>query len=682
MVSRPSQQRRTLGPQSEQFHELGVAGRKTGITLKDTGIRDEHGMEPIDALFSSPRKEGSEQDELEEDGSGDDGSGEDMDITTTSGIGPAALLNGHTTRLTMPLPQSRSPVKTSLNSPAQRNRLLARSSSPLHGSGMRPSHSSSQPARTTKAHMDFNRLQAGAKALSQPTKASRRVYEEEESEEDEVDAFVEESLEMLGGGDDDDMVDLPAADYDSPVEEEEQVQATAAAKKKPGRKPKPKESPQAAKPGRKPARRVEPEPEPEDEEAQPEEDEPEEDEEPEAPPPKPQQRGWPPKNTAGPSKQLAGGALSSMGAAQSKKRRTPDDAVEPEETSQPKSKKPRSASPAATAPRGRGRPKANTAPAETAPSAASKKATPPAAAPEKPKRGRKRKSSIDPNQVIIPRGPPLPKSRGLMINSKRNENPSTMKQTRSGRTSYKPLAFWRNEHAEFEMEEAVDDFAAPGAKTNKKFLLPSIKEVVRVDEPEVEHASGRKKKGKKGAGRPGYHDSDDVIADAWEKNPGAIEGEVQVWYPEHEKNPPGPDEEVEYIDRQLAISGRAIKTSKVKNATFKFAKTVSEGFFGAGVVDMPPGSVKTQKNSRKMFMTFFVFSGRVSVTVGDNVFRISKGGMWFVPRGNYYSIENDYDQPARIFFAQGCEVNAVTGEGMMGEQSVMMSVEADQSQAE
>ena len=24
--------------------------------------------------------------------------------------------------------------------------------------------------------------------------------------------------------------------------------------------------------------------------------------------------------------------------------------------------------------------------------------------------------------------------------------------------------------------------------------------------------------------------------------------------------------------------------------------------------------------------------------------------------GNYYSIENDYDQPARIFFSQGCEM--------------------------
>lgn len=30
--------------------------RKTGITLKDLGERDEHGLEPMDNLFSSPEK--------------------------------------------------------------------------------------------------------------------------------------------------------------------------------------------------------------------------------------------------------------------------------------------------------------------------------------------------------------------------------------------------------------------------------------------------------------------------------------------------------------------------------------------------------------------------------------------------------------------------------------------------
>jgi centromere protein C len=97
------------------------------------------------------------------------------------------------------------------------------------------------------------------------------------------------------------------------------------------------------------------------------------------------------------------------------------------------------------------------------------------------------------------------------------------------------------------------------------------------------------------------------------------------------------------------------------------------------MVDLPAGAVKKPKNSRKMQMVFFVFSGRVQVNVNDNEFRIGKGGMWQVPRGmfvcsqtagrvltfagNFYSIVNDYDKPARIFFAQGCEVQEEVPEG-------------------
>lgn len=34
----------------------GVVGRATGTTVPDLGPRDEHGMEPISKLFSSPEK--------------------------------------------------------------------------------------------------------------------------------------------------------------------------------------------------------------------------------------------------------------------------------------------------------------------------------------------------------------------------------------------------------------------------------------------------------------------------------------------------------------------------------------------------------------------------------------------------------------------------------------------------
>lgn len=46
-----------------------LARRKTGVFLKDTGARDEHGMQPLDDIFSSPEKDsqnGAEDDEDEE----------------------------------------------------------------------------------------------------------------------------------------------------------------------------------------------------------------------------------------------------------------------------------------------------------------------------------------------------------------------------------------------------------------------------------------------------------------------------------------------------------------------------------------------------------------------------------------------------------------------------------------
>ncbi|GKT87101.1 cupin domain-containing protein [Colletotrichum tofieldiae] len=71
------------------FHELGVKGRKTGIELPDTGVRDEHGMQPIDGLFSSPEKDNGS--------SGDDMTrGEqDMELESESGPGPASIMKNH-----------------------------------------------------------------------------------------------------------------------------------------------------------------------------------------------------------------------------------------------------------------------------------------------------------------------------------------------------------------------------------------------------------------------------------------------------------------------------------------------------------------------------------------------------------------------------------------------------------
>lgn len=77
---------------------LFLRHRKTGVFLKDTGLRDEHGMQPLDDIFSSPEKEsrsgaeGEEEEEEEE----EDSDEEPMDIdesTCEQEIGLPGLQN-------------------------------------------------------------------------------------------------------------------------------------------------------------------------------------------------------------------------------------------------------------------------------------------------------------------------------------------------------------------------------------------------------------------------------------------------------------------------------------------------------------------------------------------------------------------------------------------------------------
>lgn len=144
----------------------------------------------------------------------------------------------------------------------------------------------------------------------------------------------------------------------------------------------------------------------------------------------------------------------------------------------------------------------------------------------------------------------------------------------------------------------------------------------------------------------------------WELDPGTYTGEIVLWEPEHEANPPGPDDPVQVTDELVAWTAEAIEMEGIKESTARFGKPLALPFMGAGIVDLPPNSEKRPKNSRKMHLVFFVHYGKVLVSINDAEFRVSAGSMWFVPRGNYYNITNDYDSPARVYFAQACEVSS------------------------
>ncbi|KAK4074984.1 uncharacterized protein Triagg1_4648 [Trichoderma aggressivum f. europaeum] len=622
----------------EALHELGVRGRKTGAFLKDTGERDEHGMQPLDAIFSSPAVT-----------RGEESGSEDMEISSSAGPGPRTVLKN---RRSIEIANERS----------------------------------SSPTRNPSAEKAARRLNFASKAGNKAAKTNgkqkatglngfSRHRDDSESEElDDVmgatgnratiDAMAEESLLMVDAmPNDSPRLNTKAAqrkDDDSSSQKKRGKQV------KPAAQAKPKAAPRA--PVREPSEELdaeEPEEEPEEEELEQEEEEEEEEltsVKQKGRPNKESKRrveapssSQPPKKRGPPRKSLREDTPEEAQEQSEEEQREEDE--EEEELVPRKKQKTTGPSKAQSKSKPLNKGKAPARSGIVVPVAAGKaKAKPKTKAESQPKTkgrpGRKPKDADaedgdvgETSFAALQRGPPMPKSRGLVSMRK---DLDSITQTRSGRHSYRPIQYWRGEQVVREDEEQADMFA------KDRFVMPSIKEVVRVPEEEVSsRAAPSRGKARPKPKKPVVEED----YEAWEINPGTVEGEIVIWETEHEEHPPADDEPVQVTDERIALSAKAVQTSEIRDATFRFAKTLTMPFMGAGVVDLPPGGEKRPKNSRKMHMVFFVHTGKVMVTINEAQFRISAGGMWFVPRGNYYSITNDYDIPSRVFFCQACEIS-------------------------
>ncbi|KAI8630861.1 hypothetical protein F5Y19DRAFT_36703 [Xylariaceae sp. FL1651] len=643
MAPRVQAQRRQTQSQNEHVYELGKVGRKTGIMLPDTGRRDEHGFERLDNLFSSPDKDiNGETNDRGHTVSEDE---QDMEIDDGSELGPATIRKLQQRQGRPSLPRARSPIKTNLQSPARQNPHLGPTSSPLRGSVV-TAHERS-PKQVVARRLDFSagtRLKkpftnghakaSGVKARneklanghSQSSDSDEEAIPHGNSEQIEDEEESDESMQMLNaGGDDGGIVeqdDISETHNSDEIRDETSMiqEIKSARKSKPpgrrGRKPKitiekgnedvidasvsvtTDENDAVKEPPVKRRGRPKAAPRQEAKEPTPPTDP--------SPPLKTSKRGRPARTSIGDVEEG-----SNAGAREVKRQKTEIDAKK---------------------------------------STSSK----PAAAKEKSKPGRKRKSSgTGVDSPMIQRGPPLPRSRGLV--TVRREESTDMRTTRSGRASYKPLEWWKGEHVEYDEDNAniFDDVAG-----KRHFKMPTVKGVVRTEESQeaAPKRRGRPPTGRRPGRRPSMIQEEDIEREEWEDNPGRVTGEVIYWYPEHEFEPPDDEDQVEVVPEELAISENAIQLKDIKDATFRFAKTLTLPFFGSGIVDLPPGAEKRPKNSRKMHLVFFVHTGSVQVTIAQTTFGIAKGGMFFVPRGNHYSILNESDRHARIFFAQGCEV--------------------------
>lgn len=263
-----------------------------------------------------------------------------------------------------------------------------------------------------------------------------------------------------------------------------------------------------------------------------------------------------------------------------------------------------------------------------------------------------------PQDSVVPSNPELDKFvenytsrtgplKGRSLYILKRETPSDEKatHTRSGRVSVRPLAYWRNERC---------IYGEGGTEVGERFPLSTIKEIIRTEEiePEKRRVRKRKSSSKKAKSKRNKDDEseseDDGHADPWEKEGGVLHGYVRKWDAETQT---GTDEE-EVLDIAYAPSG--IETREVKDSTFRFAKLLSSPFLGSGIVELPPGGIKKPKNSKKMHMVFYVCHGRVQVDISGVQFSAGKGCVFQVPRGNYYSFANTYNKDARLFFTQGC----------------------------
>lgn len=548
-----------------------------------------------------------------------------------AGPGPQTVLRERS--LQHPLPRSRSPLKTNLQSPARKSALFDRNSSPdrdatvtrrlnFAASASAPKRGPGRPAKS-----DTNGLN-GKSFPAQPVEEE----EEEDEEEDGVyygdhpatDDMVEQSLQMVeemasdsdnenpAVGDDDEQFFVPRSGGSARNRAQRRHRNALASE----------EPPEDVEPAEEPAEESAEGPEEmsqsEEEEAEVQRPPSEPEEEVELPPPK--RRGRPKAQNSS-TQDAQRPDKTKQKPRPSKKRPSPvaeepgsEEPSEDDDGHQAKRQRKTKASP--------GRSTKEQAASTDKPPTKGRRGRPP-----KAQKLADEEDAGESSFMALQKGPPLPKGRGLVSLHYDDD----IKQTRSGRHSFRPLAFWRGEMAVPE-HEATDD----ALQKDKRFIVPSYKEVVRVPMDVLPSKRAPKSKSRAKTKSRTEAEEEDEELEEWEMNPGTVTGEVVIWEPEHEFHPPAEDEAVHLAEEQIAISGDAVQTRDIKDATFRFGKTLTMPFMGAGVVDLPPGAEKRPKNSRKMHMVFFVHYGKVLVTVNEAQFRISPGGSWFVPRGMFH----------------------------------------------
>ncbi|TKY90520.1 hypothetical protein EX895_000518 [Sporisorium graminicola] len=107
------------------------------------------------------------------------------------------------------------------------------------------------------------------------------------------------------------------------------------------------------------------------------------------------------------------------------------------------------------------------------------------------------------------------------------------------------------------------------------------------------------------------------------------------------------------VEMSVVRTRASLRPVVAANQEFRFEKLFNcGGVMATGVLELPPGSRKPTKPSKDNSFVFCVLQGALRATVHRKSFIVGPQGIFQVPAGNTYSLENICRRDVHLFFAQ------------------------------
>ncbi|KAF7310541.1 CENP-C-C domain-containing protein [Mycena chlorophos] len=245
------------------------------------------------------------------------------------------------------------------------------------------------------------------------------------------------------------------------------------------------------------------------------------------------------------------------------------------------------------------------------------------------------------------RSPAKPKSRRREPQPESDDPPPGVR--RSKRKPCRPIEYWRGEHVVYAPRDA-----------NHPRQVPQIQEVIRIPKEPPKPLSRRK--GSSRARSQTKVVEREVIIEVDKGNPEAGWDDNTLTEAMVHDFVTG-----EQTKRRVAFTSKMFNPQQARvtgpEDAWSFEKIFGdEEFMAAGQLTIPPKKRKPSKAAKDNTYIFYIVQGALNVTVGTQSLVLSQGGMFMVPRGNTYTIENISDREAKLFFTQARKVADPTEE--------------------